>query len=140
MPDSKPYPDLRVEVAFLERWAAENGCRFNPEGEVGFGRECVGITTGSEYPAYEAYDSDLNLTHVCSEASPPAGVPNAYHKHPCLAVLGQGPEAIHELYIWVQHLAEQGIKVENRARQGRPIDRLFHGPEEALLVKGDVRD
>ena len=127
--------DTRIEVGFLERWAAENGCRFEPEGECGFGRECVGVTAGDEYPAYEAFNHEtLEETHNCPEAAPPVGVPNAYHKHPCLAVLGRGPDAIHELYLWVGALAERGVVVERRPRQGRPIDLLFHGTTEALLV------
>lgn len=134
--------DTRAEVAFLEAWARQNGCRFEPEGECGFGRECVGISTGGEYPSYMAFDYEtLQETHNCPEAAPPPGVENAYHKHPCLAVLGRGPDAIHELYLWVHSLADKGIVVERRSRRVRnSIELMIHGREEALLVRSGHAD
>jgi len=134
--------DTRMEVAFLEQWARQNGCRFEPEGECGFGRECVGISAGHEYPSYEAWDMEtFQRTHDCPEAAPPPEVTDAYHKHPCLAVLGRGPDAIHQLYVWVKNLADNGVVVERRRRKVRDaIDLLVHGTEEALLVRSGHAD
>jgi len=140
-PDTRAEFAFLAEVAFLEQWARQNGCRFVAEGECGFGRECVGISAGGEWPSYEAFDYEtLEATHSCPEAAPPSEVTDAYHKHPCLAVLGRGPDAIHQLYLWVQSLAAHGVVVERRARRGRPIDIFFHGQEEALLVRSGHAD
>jgi hypothetical protein len=131
--------DTRLEVAFLEDWAKQNGCEFKPDGEVGFGRECVGITTGSEYPSYEDYDPKTGeATYACGDANPPPEVQDAYHKHPCLAVLGRGPEAIHQLFLWVVNLSIKGVVVERRPRKPTSaLDLAFHGWEIALLVNSN---
>ena len=129
------------EITFLRNWAANNKAYFEDEGSVGFGRECVGIVKGDEYPAYRHYEQVpppeyLQLVHECAEADPPDGVEDAYHKHDCLAVLGRGPSAIHQLYVWVKHLEARDIVIgEIRRRQVDMVNLLFHGVTAAVLVK-----
>lgn len=132
-------PDMSLDdqIDFLKRWAADNKCYFQDEGQVGFGRECVGIVKDGHYPAYRAYEpTSYDEVHCCWEAAPPEGVVDSYHKADILAVLGRGPDAIGQLYVWVKHLADHDIVV--RAIPRRPahdIDAMFHGFEEHILIK-----
>jgi hypothetical protein len=118
-------------IAEIKAYAADNRCYFEPEGEVGFGRECVGITTGTHYPDYDCEDDRL---------TPPESVVDAYHKHECIAVLGRGPRAIEQLHAWVVKLRESGAIIERRARQPENVvDLVIHGIESASLVVPGVR-
>jgi hypothetical protein len=86
---------------------------FVEDGEVGFGRACVGFLTGRgnyldynprKSPDYawikELYDERLN---------PPNEVPDAYHKHECIAVLKrEGNDPIDQLAKWVTYLESLG--------------------------------
>jgi len=134
------------EARYLAAWAARYGARFESAGECGFGRPCVGIVKGGSYPAYSEFEQVneapwLRSIHECPEAAPPAGVKDAYHKHDCLAVLGRGPNAIHQLYIWVRHLEAQGIGIaEIPRRPANDIDALVHGYEAVVLVKLTERE
>lgn len=132
------------EVTYLRDWAGKNKAYFEDDGEVGFGRECVGIISGSAYPSYREYEQlnhepYLRETHDCPEAQPPPEVKDAYHKHDCLAVLGRGPEAIHQLYVWVKHLEAHGIVIRKMPRRpAHEIDAIMHGLEVPVLVKSNA--
>jgi hypothetical protein len=84
---------------------------FEDHGEVGFGRPCVGFTSGARYIDYNPRNnSDYEL--VWPDARPighPHGV-EAYHKHDCLAVLvaDSYDAAILQLATWVEALEAQG--------------------------------
>jgi hypothetical protein len=137
--------DTETELEYLTLWARANGCELALEGNIGFGRPCVGIIhPGDEarrpYVAYDYRDRDV---------APPLDVDNAYHKDSCLAVLltdgdrGTNREsAIHELYLWVRHLNRQGyeVVVEDRSRSEyeaalSPIDVLINGTTRPMLRK-----
>ena len=131
------------EIAWLKSWAAEQKCALQLEGEVGFGRECVGITFGNQYvdmfldwrdPGYDA-----NHATMRAFVYPPKGVDHAYHKHDCLAVLGRGNARVHELFLWVKKLAENNItvKVIDRPRPDNVIELALHGLTYAVLAKED---
>lgn len=127
------------ECRYLAAWAERYGARLQTKGECGFGRECVGVVHGTTYPYYRAYGAwdgeDVPLVHECVEAEPPREVTDAYHKSDCLAVLGSGPEAIHQLWLWVQHLERQGIGIVVRPRVVTDmIDLMIHGHEHPLLM------
>lgn len=142
------------EARYLAAWAERYGARFQPTGECGFGRPCVGILKsdtvgllkGDTYPAYTAFEQMaeapwLRTIHECPEAAPPDGVKDAYHKHDCLAVLGRGPDAVHQLWLWVRHLEAQGIGItEIPRRPANDIDAMVHGYEAAVLVKLTERE
>jgi hypothetical protein len=97
----------------LQRFANEHKLILEDEGEVGFGRPCVGFIKSGGYvdynpmqhPDYEyAWERDARL-------KPPPQTPNAYHKHQCMAVLVQDDDydsALEELNEWVKHLEAQG--------------------------------
>lgn len=137
-------PDtLAEEEQFLRDWAADNKVVYDPEGECGFGRECVGMRSGNHWVDLQVLDGATYLP-VEGESLPwvdvcaPAGV-DAYHKHDCLVVLGRGPEAIHGLYQWVRQLEAKNIGVEVKHRAGlQNMDRLqllFHGPTVPVLIR-----
>lgn len=114
---------------YLATWAAKNGCALELEGEVGFGRECVGIMKGTAY---------LDYAHLWDEyPDEEFWTPDdSYHKHPCLAVLGRGEDATEQLYQWVKWLDEHGWTVETvERRPEHALDAMFHGFETYRLAK-----
>ena len=93
------------KAAWMAVWAAKNKCRLELEGEVGFGRECVGIISGDSYPDYP--DDD---------AMP---IPeDAYHKHNCVAVLGRGENAEAQLFDWLRWFDANGYTVSAELDMG----------------------
>ena len=124
----------QTERAYLQDWAARQKCVFEDEGEVGFGRECVGIVGGSCFVDLcpkvvdDVAGAPFRWTTTLPEAEPPEGVEDAYDKHPCLAVLGRGPGAIHQLYLWVKSIEANGLRVVREGRHpDNAVDAIFHG-------------
>jgi len=96
-------------IEWMAVWAAKHNLKLNLEGECGFGRECVGVSSDGNYPDYQWYDEDYERADDNGEVWTP---PNAYHKHPCVAVLGRGEEAEKELYDWLRWFDENGFTLE----------------------------
>jgi hypothetical protein len=85
--------NTRLEAAQL--WAAKNRCYIELEGEVGFGRDCVGVLQGTHYvdtPGSDRNDFEGHSEEYLRRVKPPEQV-SAYHKHDCLCVLGHGDDA-----------------------------------------------
>lgn len=100
------------KIAWLAGWCAANDLDLELDGEVGFGRECVGILDGDgEYVDYDLYDEYKPVEYV-AELGPAEDAPDAYHKHDCLVVLGTGEAATEQLYAWVRRLVDAGAKIE----------------------------
>ncbi len=102
---------------------------FEDEGECGFGRECVGLTSGTSYIDYNPHkhpDYD-QIEEFYDERLSQIAPPNAYHKHDCLAVLGRGDEAIRELSDWVDKLNELGAVVEKYSTGATGIQAMISG-------------
>jgi len=104
--------EKKAARAICERFAIQHKLIFEDEGECGFLRDCVGFLSRSgNWIAHNPYNS-IDYKPVpdleCAAAYPPKEVKNAYHKYDCLAILGRGEEAIHELALWVLHLESQG--------------------------------
>lgn len=98
------------KVGWMALWAAKNGLQLNLEGECGFGRECVGVITEGIYPDYQWYDEATG-----KRADNNGDVwqpPDAYHKHPCVAVLGRGEGPESQLYDWLKWFDDNGFKLE----------------------------
>lgn len=116
-------------VVWLTDWATANGCTLSLRGEVGFGRECVGILREGAYPDYEWDDPhtyrriDLN-----GEVWTPE---DAYHKHPCVAVLGTSEAAVEQLYEWGQWFDSNGFRVE-----ASDADRAEYADLPPVIVMG----
>lgn len=110
---------------WMLEWCTRHECILQLNGEVGFGRECVGIMVGDHYVDYD----DPSL---CSYDL----VPNSYHKHDCIAVLGTGAECEEELYEWLKFLDERHARIEILAREEDLgfIGLLMHGSTRARVV------
>lgn len=98
-----------AKIQYLEDWCKKTGLRLELEGECGLGRPCVGVTTGTIYPDYNWYDDDYERIDRNGDIWTP---PNAYHKHPCVAVLGRGEVAESELYKWIKWFDDNGFVLE----------------------------
>jgi len=89
------------KIQWMALWCAHNHVRLELEGECGICRPCVGIERDGKFPGYDE----------CCWV--PEG---AYHKHPCVAVLGRGEEAEARLYDWLRWFDEKGYTVTTYAR------------------------
>jgi hypothetical protein len=120
------------QIVYLTDWAARYGATLQAAGEVGIGRECVGILKGSTY---------VDTAGVKErEAYQPGGdwwqPEDAYHKHDCMAVLGRGDGPLGQLYQWVKWLDGHGYGIEEVYRQpSSGIDLAFHGVSLPRLVR-----
>jgi len=97
------------KIEWMSVWAAKHGVKLELEGECGFGRECVGITTEGHFPDYEWDDEDYERIDENGEVWTPE---DAYHKHPCVAVLGRGEDAEAQLYDWLKWFDGNNFTVE----------------------------
>lgn len=97
------------KISWMKSWARKNKCRLELNGECGFGRECVGIIANGLYPDYEWYDENYKRVDENGDMWIPA---DAYHKHPCVAVLGVGLVSESQLYDWLKWFDENGFVLE----------------------------
>lgn len=99
------------KIAWLEEWCKKEGLHLVLEGECGFGRDCVGVISSDEdaYPDYTWYDAEYNRADTNGKVWTPE---NAYHKHPCTAVLGRGDDAIGQLYVWCKWFEDNDFHYE----------------------------
>lgn len=110
-----------MKLAWLAGWCAAQGLYLQLDGEVGFGRECVGILDGASYVDFDTYDEETFEPLPGQEGLiPGAEAPEAYGKHDCLAVLGRGPESESQLYAWVRRLSEAGARIEKNVPKTMP--------------------
>ena len=108
---------------------------FEDDGEVGFGRKCVGLTNGNNYvdynptqfPDYDYVEEfyDERLYDIIPE--------NAYHKHNCLAVLGNEETSIIQLSEWIDKLKELGAVVQKYKTGATGMQALFTGTENYAI-------
>lgn len=98
------------KIEWMAVWAARQGCALAlVDGEVGFGRECVGITKDGNFPDYRWYNE---TTYERADPNGEVWVPeDAYHKHDCVAVLGRGEGAEAQLYEWLTWFDRREFKV-----------------------------
>ena len=103
--------DIKKARETCEHFAIKHKVIFEDEGECGFGRECVGfLAQGGCYVAFNPRDDktyEIIEGFECGNAEAPDDV-NSYHKHDCMAVLGQDDEAIIGLAKWVEKLESFG--------------------------------
>jgi hypothetical protein len=100
------------KIQWMAMWASKNHCALElTDGECGIGRECIGIlsTWNGCYPDYEWSNDDFERLDDNGFVWTP---PDAYHKHPCVAVLGRGEEAESQLYNWLKWFDENNFKLE----------------------------
>ena len=119
----------KKKLAWMADWCAKNTLALNLNGECGLGRECVGVSNGDNYPDYEWHDEN---TYERMDSNGEVWTPpDAYHKHPCVAVLGRGKKAEEQLYDWLKWFDENGFRVESGLQPVSPS----LGPIAYLLGK-----
>jgi hypothetical protein len=102
---------------------------FEDEGECGFGRECVGLTSGTNWVDYNPTDDSTGeeIKGFYDERFYEIKPPDAYYKHDCIAVLGRGDDAIKQLSDWVDKLNELGAVVETYKTGATGIQAMISG-------------
>ena len=137
--------NIQEKISWLQEWCDKRRLTLDlEEGTAGFGRPCVGISEPAsqawldvdyEEPWDEEPEEGVNWF---PQLEPPEHV-HAYHKHPCLCVLGRGDESISGLYDWVRALDAIGVEVRTVERiyssmEDNMISRMLHGPTRTMLV------
>lgn len=139
---------METDRETCQRFANEHKLIFEDEGEVGFGRPCVGfLARGGRYLDYNPgrYGSSGNYEPIeelhCQAAEPPDGCA-AYHKHNCMAVLGHGDRAVAQLAAWVRSLESQGrVEVVDFETGATSMQALISGLlGYAVMVRADIPD
>jgi hypothetical protein len=129
------------KINWMANYAVKNKVVLDLEGEVGFGRECVGITMGGTYPDYVWYDDEYERIDNNGNVWTPK---NAYHKHECVAVLGRGEEAEAQLYEWLKWFDNNGFVVERTANVNAknlyPFELLMGKHEHFRMVRKGCND
>lgn len=135
-------------LAILQGFADRHELTLTLRGECGFGRPCVGFLKGDSYVEFNPYDmaslkagEPVTVFPYDRRLSPPKDVPNAYHKHDCLAVLAVDDDepdyeaAARELAAWVRYLESWGPLEVTRYRNGysHPIELMMHGTHSHAL-------
>jgi hypothetical protein len=127
--------DLKTRLAAARAWAADQECVITLDGQVGFGRPCVGVMWQDHY--VDTPGSDFNEIREDERIAPPEDVRN-YHKHDCLAVLGTDDQALDGLLRWVENLIGHGATVTLVDRDPSERDNFFsamlHGPKRPMIV------
>ena len=126
---------IEEHKANIQEFANKFKLIFEDDGEVGFGRKCVGLTNGNNYidynptqfPDYDYVEEfyDERLFDIIPE--------NAYHKHNCLAVLGNEETSIIQLSEWIDKLKELGAVVEKYKTGATGIQALITGIENYAI-------
>lgn len=121
----------RTAKEICEKFALKHKVIFDEEGTCGFGRSCVGFSSGSGWVDHNPRELSGVYARIdelaCEAANPPLGV-DAYHKHDCLAVLGLGSEPVIQLATWVRHMEAAGdVKIMSYATGATGIQALMYG-------------
>lgn len=133
--DKEMHMTHEEKIQWMAMWCAKNKATLNLEGECGFGRECVGILLETNYPDYEWWDEK---TYERIDPNGDVWTPaDAYHKHPCVAVLGRGEEAEAQLYEWLKWFDDNGFKAEVNNLEGDDLRDVMKeaGPLAFLMGK-----
>lgn len=130
------------------RFANKHKLIFEDSGEIGFGRDCIGLLSRAgayvDYNPQEYYGGDfIEPVPRDDRLSPPYDlVSDAYHKHSCLAVLVHNDDydlAINQLYSWIDYLEAQGeVKIVSYDRHhDNDFSLWMHGPiGYAIVIEG----
>jgi hypothetical protein len=103
------------KLQWMQKWSKKNGATLDLEGICGFGRECVGILINGIYPEYNSFDDNYKRIDKNGYVWSPR---DAYHKHPCVCVLGRGKEAESQLYEWLMWFDDNNFCIESGEIQG----------------------
>jgi hypothetical protein len=111
MEETTELASREAQIVYITEWAARYQCSLQLNGQVGFGRDCVGVLKGGTYIDTQDIKNETTYNHESGPGSwwEPE---DSYHKHDCLAVLGHGEGALEQLYRWVKWLDEHGYGVK----------------------------
>lgn len=101
--------------SFANELSTEHELKCIFEGEVGFGRECVGIVS-AESENYIAFNplnrNDYNYIPEYFDPRLQEIAPeDAYHKYDCICVLGRDEDSIRQLDKWCDALRELEVEL-----------------------------
>lgn len=114
------------KIRWMKKWCDNNECTLLLKGECGFGRPCVGVLKNGCYPDYDDSHEPGDSQYIWTPE-------DAYHKHPCVAVLGRGKKAEKQLFKWLQWFFDNGYTVRSEIRIG-PHDSID------LMMRRDVHN
>ncbi len=98
------------KLDWMKTYCGHLGAILTLDGEVGFGRECVGIIVNTSYPDYEWRDHD---TYKRLDKNGEVWTPeDAYHKGEYVCVLGHGEDAESQLYEWLKWFDDNNFVIE----------------------------
>jgi hypothetical protein len=130
---------LKQKIAWMEKWCKKHGAELQLEGECGFGRPCVGIIASEVYPDYEWRDSNYKRIDNNRDVWIPG---NAYHKHPCVAVLGRGDDSIGQLFDWLKWFDDNGFVITTKPNPETPrpgLEEIWEILGKNVLVRMERR-
>lgn len=125
--------DVKQDKKFKD-FAFKHGLIFEPKGQVGFGRECVGfLAKGGSYIDFDPWLYDDEIAVFTNDEDwewCPSSVADAYHKHDCMAVLVQDEDyqtALNQLELWVDHLENVNVKVVQYKTGAKGMQAMVNG-------------
>lgn len=126
------------KIKFMQEWCSKHNLTLILDGEVGFGRQCVGVLSEDcgAYPDYIIFDDDYNVITGYEVWTPD----DAYHKNPCVCVLGRGEEAESQLHDWIKWFDDNDYTcaIEKQDTTGwSGTDFLFDGEYKCKMIKSD---
>ena len=130
--------NIKDKIEWLQQECKELGLTLSLEGECGLGRSCVGVLfvkgEDSFYPDYQVTDEDGYIIYGAEVWTPK----DAYHKHPCVAVLGHGDDSISQLYDWMKWFKDNkyflNIVKKDLSSIEDPIVRMFTNEWSACFM------
>jgi len=134
---------MNTTVKKLQEFANKHSLILSKEGEIGFGRACVGFLHGDNYVSYnpikDGGDYEPIFGKYDDRLCAPDGV-NSYHKGDYLAVLVSDKDynkGLEDLLKWVEHLEKQGeVEVVEYATGATGLQAIISGTHaKALKLK-----
>lgn len=129
----------------IDAFVAETNLKFLSNGEIGFGRHCVGIINPKtdSYISYETYNNETWRKILFHEVAHGTMPKDAYHKGPYLAVLFDGTEegrteAISQLNGWVEKIMAAGFEMTNYTEKNSLASLVNGGPVTQVCLTGGV--
>lgn len=115
------------KITWMQNYAGRTGVILKLDGEVGFGRTCVGIVINDTYLDYDWLDNDVWTPD------------DAYHKHACVAVLGHGEDAESQLYDWLKWFDINNFVAESGSVEGvtDPLRVMLGQHQYHRMVRGE---
>ncbi len=118
----------------LQKFANKYRIFFEENGEIGFGRGCVGFLSGDKYIAYNPHRSTIDsfeqIKELYSEKHYKVIPNHAYHKDDYFAVLTAEIgklKALKELLEWAEGLEKLGIEIVEYETKATGMQVLFSG-------------